>query len=319
MSTLLNKLSVFGAKAEASPGVKESLTATECAFNVYDLMIEPELVYEKRQSQGSFGSRRSTPSGAKGKATFKMDLEFNGLAVPAALDVLLPACGLVKTGNVFKPISRTADTPSSGVKTLSLGRFWGPGKFVGLYGASGTLKLNLPTGKPAFFEFEFAGVLDPEVDATLPTPTYPAAAQLVCRGGPTTFAGVELCADTMTLDLANVLYTKECSNDATGYEYAIIVDREPKFTAPPESKLVATQDRMGAFLAGTEGILRYVIPAAGYDPLTGSKSVEILANKAQYMEFKNGDRSGVSTDEIVWMLNNTSGTPDSDLTITFNI
>lgn len=319
MSTLLNKLSVFGAKAETTPGEKATLTATECAYNVYDLMIEPEVVIEKRPLQGSFGSRRSTPSGAKGKATFKMDLEFNGLAVPAALDVLLPACGLVKTGNVFKPTSRTADTPLSGVKTLTLGKFWGPGKFVGLYGASGTFKLNLPTGKPAFFEFEFAGVLDPEADVTMPAPTYPAPAQLVCRGGPATFAGVELCADTMSLDLGNMLYTKECSNDATGYEFAIIVDREPKFTAPPESKLVATQNRMGAFLAGTEGILRYVLPAAGYNSLTGAKSVEILANNAQYMEYKNGDRSGVSTDEIMWMLHNAAGTPDSDLTITFNI
>jgi hypothetical protein len=317
--TLLTKLCVFGAKTETTNGTKESLTDAECAYNVYDVVVEPEIAIDTRQSQGSFGSRKSTPSGAKAKMTFKMDFEFTGLAVPAALDVLFPACGLVKTGNVFKPISRTADTSGSGVKTLTLGKFWGPGKFVGLYGASGTFKLNLPTGKIPFFEFEFQGILDPEADEDLPEPTYPTAAQLVCRGGPATFASVELCADTMALELGNEFYTKECSNTDAGYEYAIIVNRAPKFTAPPESKLVATQDRMGAFLAGTEGILRYVIPAAGYNSGTGAKSVEILANKAQYMEFKNGDRSGVSTDELVWMLNNTSGTPDSDLTITFNL
>lgn len=317
--TLLTKLSVFGAKTEATPGTKETLTAAECAYNVYDLMIEPDVTFEKRQSQGSFGSRKSTPSGAKGKATFKMDFDFDGIAIPAAIDVLFPACGLVKTANVFKPISRTADTSGSGVKTLTLGKYWGPGKFVGLYGASGTFKLNLPTGKPAFFEFEFQGVLDPEVDAAILTPTYPTPANLICRGGPTTFAAVELCADTMSLDLGNVLYTKECSNNTQGFSYAIISDREPKFTAPPESKLVATQNRMGQFLNGTEGILRYVLPAAGYNSSTGANSVEILANQAQYMEFKNGDRSGVSTDEVAWMLNNAAGSADSDFTITFNV
>jgi hypothetical protein len=323
MTTLLNKLSIFGAKPEAVPGTKEALVAADCAFNVYDLVIEPDVTFEKRNSQGSFGSRRSTPSGAKGKATFKMDFEFNGLAIPAAIQTLFSACGMVKIGNVFKPFSRTVDSPSippGALKTLSIGRFWGPGKFVGLYGASGTFKLNLPTGKPAFFEFEFQGVLDPEIDSFLvPDPVYPTPSALVCRGGPVTFAGVNLCADTMSLDLGNVLYTKECSTSTQGFHFAIVSDREPKFTAPPESDLVATQDRMGQFLNGTEGVLRYVLPAAGYNPGTGAKSVEILANQAQYMEFKNGDRSGVSTDEVVWMLNNAAGTADSDLTITFNL
>lgn len=319
MSTLLTNLSVFGAKTEATIGTKETLTAAECAFNVYDLMIEPDVTFEKRQSQGSMGSRRSTPSGAKGKATFKMDFEFDGIAIPPTIETLFPACGLVKTGNIFKPISRTADTSGSGVKTLTIGKWWGPGKFVGLYGASGTFKLNLPTSKTAFFEFEFQGVLDPEIDQAMPTPTYPTPAQLNCKGGPALFASVELCADTMSLDLGNVLYTKECSNNTQGFSYAIITNREPKFTAPPESKFVAATDRMGSFLNGTEGILRYVLPAAGYNSGTGANSVEILANQAQYMEFKTGDRSGVSVDELQWMLNNAAGSADSDLTITFNL
>lgn len=319
MTTLVSKLSVFGAKVETTPGTKVSLTAAECAYNVYDHMIEPDVTFEKRQAQGSFGSRRSTPTGAKGKATFKMDFEFDGLAVPAWADVLFPACGLVKTGNVFKPVSKTADTSGSGVKTLTLGKWWGPGKFVGLYGASGTFKLNLPTGKPAFFEFEFQGVLDPEIDQAMPAPTYPSPNQLSCKGGPATFSSVALCMDQMVFDLGNELYTKECSGKIQGYEFAIITNREPKFTAPPESKLVATQDRMGLFLNGTEGALRYVLPAVGYNSGTGAKSVEILASQAQYMEFKQGDRSGVSVDELQWVCNNANGSADSDVTITFNL
>lgn len=319
MPTLVSKLSVFGAKVETTPGTKVALTATEAAYNVYDLMIEPDLTFEKRQSQGSFGSRKSTPSGSKAKATFKMDFEFDGLAVPAWADVLLPACGLVKTGNIFKPVSRTPDTSGSGVKTLSLGKWWGPGKFIGVYGAMGTFKLNMPTGKPAFFEFEFQGVLDPEADVAMVSPTYPTPNQLTCKGGPVTYDSVNLCIDNMVFDIGNDLYVKECPNKTQGYEFTIVTNREPKFTSPPESLLVASQNRMSQLLNGTEAALRYVLPATGYVPNTGAKSVEILAPQAQFQANKQGDRNGVSVDECEWIANNAAGTADSDFTITFNI
>ena len=168
-------------------------------------------------------------------------------------------------------------------------------------------------------EFEFEGVLGDEVDAAMPAPTYPTDNKLKAAGGPATFDGVNICMESMSLELANSLYVRECSGPAKGYEYTVITDRKPKVTGTPESKLVAAQDRMQLFRNGTEKVLRYTVPAPGYNSGTGAKAVDFLATLAQISELKEGDRSGVSIDDINWMLNQSLSTGDDDFSITFNI
>jgi hypothetical protein len=316
--TLVKQLSVFGMKLETTPVTKQALLAADCAFNVYDFEIEPDIEVEERMAQGSFGTRRTIPGGRKAKATLKMDVEFDGIAVPAWADVIFPACGLVKTGNVFNPKTQTPDTPSAVVKTATIGK-WCAGKFIGLFGAMGTFKQTFPTAKISTYEFEFQGVLDPEVDQATPSPTYPTPNQLVTKGGPMSWAGSALCMESITFDLANTLYVKQCPSNVNGYEFCVITGRKPRFTGNPESRLVAAQNRMGQMLAGTEGIVRCVLPAVGYVSGTGAKSYELLANQAQIVEKKPGDREGVSVDDLTLQCNIANGTADSDFSITFNL
>lgn len=311
--TLLKKMSVFGGKIETTPGTAETLTATEAAFNVYDLEIVPDIPIDERQSPGRFGTQSGVPGGQKGKATFKHDLRADGIAVPTWADLLLPACGLTKTGSTFKPKTQSPDAAGATVKTLTIGK-WMNGKYSHIYGAMGSVKITWPTSKIVTLEFDFEGVLGDEVDASMPAPTYPTEAKLKAAGGAVTYDGVALCLETMSLDLANTIYVKECPSEIKGYEYALITDRKPKVTGTPESKLVATQDRMLLFRGGTEKVLAYSVPAPG----TG-KNVKFLANLAQISELKEGDRSGVSIDDITWMLNQTLSPGDDDFSIEFDI
>lgn len=317
--TLVKKRTVFGAKQEGTIGTKETLTSTECAYNVYDLEIYPDIQLDVRQAQGLFGTQLSVPGGTKGKATFKIDLAYDATAIPTWADLLLPACGVVKTSRVFNPKSQSVDASGSSLKTLTIGKYT-DGKLNLIYGAMGTFKIVFETSKIVTFEFEFDGVYDAESDVAVPSPTYPAATEIKLKaaGGFVTYDGVALCAALGTFDLGNKIYVKECPGQTKGYEYAIITDRNPKFTINPESKLVATQSRASLYAAGTQKVLRYVVPAAGYNSGTGAKSVEFLANQAQIMDYKEGDREGVAVDDIGFQLNQLNATVDSDFSITFN-
>jgi hypothetical protein len=317
--TLVKKRTVFGGKHEATRGTKETLSGTECAYNVYDLEIDPVIDMDTRQAQGQFGTQKSVPGGSKGKATFKIDLAYDAINIPTWADLLFPACGLVKTSRVFNPKTQSVDASGSALKTVTLGKYT-DGKLTLLYGAMGTFKWSFPTSKIATFEFEFDGVYDGESDVAVPAPTYPAATEikLKCAGGPATFDAVAMCATLGTFDLGNTIYVKECSGQVKGFEYAVITNRAPKFTINPESQLVAVQPRASLFEAGTEKVLRYVVPAAGYNSGTGAKSVEFLANQAQVMSMKEAEREGIAVDDIGFQLNNLNATADSDFSITFN-
>ena len=117
--TLLKRKRVLAAKIESTPGTAEALTTAEAAFNAYDVMIQTETEMEQREGQGSFGMRPSVAGGYKGKVTFKHDAHWDGTATePAWADTFLPACGWVKSGQVYTP--RT-EAPGTNVKTLTIG------------------------------------------------------------------------------------------------------------------------------------------------------------------------------------------------------
>jgi hypothetical protein len=314
---LIRKRTVLGLKTEATPGVKQTLAAADGATVFQDFTLEPDITLTELPAVQGAGTRKSQPGARKGKAAFKIPVRFDGLAVPPWADTLFPACGLVKTGTVFSPKTQTPDTGGATTKTLTIGK-WMDGKLAVLYGAMGTVKLAYETGEIAMLEFEFQGVYDGEIDQAVPAPTYLALPELRCAGGPVTFDSQVLCLKSWSFDLANKLYVKECPSTVQAYDFCVVADRAPKVTADPESVLVATKASMNQFLNGTEGILRYVLPAPGYVPGTGAKSIEFLANNAQYSDNKEGDREGVSIDSRTWMCNN-GLTLDSDFSITFNL
>jgi hypothetical protein len=304
---LLKRRRVLAAKVETTSGTAEALTSAEGAFNAYDVMIHPEIDMEPREIQGSFGSLAAVPGGYKGKATFKTDCGWDGTATePSWADVLLPACAWVKSAQVFSPRS---EAPGSNVKTLTIGCYL-DGMFKSLSGCAGTFKLVCPTGKMAYIEWEFSGVWIAPTDVAIVSPTYPTALPLRYANSTSTWSGVALCVENITLDAGNEVVMRECAA-ANGYEAAIVVNRQLKVTANPETKLVATSDRYGQLIAMTEGTLTW-----GLDGPTNAV-LTISAPKAQIVANKEGERNKMVIDELEWNLNQNGSTVDSDVTMTF--
>jgi len=306
--TLLKRKRVLGAKIETTSGTAIALTGSDAGFNAYDIMIQPSIAMTPREAEGGFGTLSSTPEGMSGKATFKLDWSWDGTSTePVWADTFFPACGLVKSTNTYFP--KTA-VPGSDVKTLTIGAYV-DGRFCSIRGASGNVKIVCATGKKVILDFEFTGVWVPPTDVALVSPTYSTDRSMRYATSTTTWASVALCLESLTLDVGNQITLRECATTTQGYDNAIITNRLPKITGNPESKLIATQDRFGQWIASTEGVLSWTIPG----PTTSY--VTIAAPKAQLQNNQEGDRNGLVTDELEWSCNRNGNTSDQEFSIAF--
>lgn len=304
---LLKRKRVLAAKAETNPGTAESLTGAEAAFNAYDVMIQPSIEVERREAQGQFGSLAGVASARQGKATFKTDLGWDGTSTePAWATVFLPACGYVLATNTFTPRS---EAPGSNVKTLTIACYINGLRKI-LVGCMGTFKLVAPTGRMAYIEWEFTGKWAAPTDETILAPTYPTVSPLRFASGLVEWNDIAQRVEQVTFDAGNEITLLEDPTDATGYSYAVVVERTPRFTANPESVLVATQNRWSEWISNTEDTFELDIDG----PTTSVMSID--APKAQIVNIQEGDRGKIVTDEVEWVCNK-DATLDTEVSIIF--
>lgn len=308
--TLLKRKRILAASIEATPGTAETLDASDAAFNVYDVSYQIEIEKTPREGQGSFDHLPGVAGARKVKITFKIDLGWDGTSTePAWADTFLPACGLVKATNTFTPRS---EVPGTNVKTLTMA-VYEDGRRRQARGCVGNMKLVCETGKMAMMEFEFTGIYDGTTDTALLAPTYPTVAPLRYAAGVTTFNSVALQCQSVTLDLANEVILREgtSAGNVSGFIAGAITNRRPTIVCNPESKLVATQDRYGLFLDGTE--YAAVFEIAG----PSTSKIVVTAPKATIDAIQDGERNMLLTDELTFLCGKNGSTSDSDLSIVF--
>lgn len=320
MSVLLDKARLFACKTEATVGTAETLTASEAAYNVYNLRINPQIDVAQREGQQGFGRLASVPGARMGAATFETGMYYDGTTVPNWASVLLPACGVpLATGTTYRPKTQV---PASGsaVKTLTIAGYnTGDGtnaKIKTLTGAVGTFQIVAPTGRHIRIRWTFTGVYADEVDTgTLLSPTYPTTTtELRFSEGASSWASSTICLESMTFDVGNVVTGRYCTTPIAGYDSFLISDRNPRVTANPESRLIATQDRYAQFKNQTEDTLSFTI---GHP--TSNATIVISAPKAQIVNGpQEGVRDGIVTDEVEWQLNRNGSTADQEFSIVFN-
>ena len=306
---LLLKKAVLGGKIESTIGTAEAVAAADCTINAYNVVINPETEVEQREGQGGFGRLASIPGARRGRATFSVDLAYDGSTVPVWASTYLPACGVVLSTATYRP--RT-EAPGANVKTATIAAFI-DGVRRQIYGAVGNARFILPTGRMGRIEFDFQGVYSDESDVAIPSSiNYVNTLPLRVAGGATSWASSSICLESATIDLGNVITARECSTSAAGIDSFVITDRNIRVTGNPESKLIATQNRYGQLRDATEGILSFTI--AG--PTTST--VVFSMPKAQIVSKPMGDRNGIMIDQIEWQANKNVDTADEELSFTFN-
>lgn len=310
--TLLKRKRVLAAKVETTVGTAETLTASDAAFNAYDVMIQPTIEVESREGQGAFNYLAGVPGARSGTATFRTDLGWDGTAtMPSWASVFFPACGWVETSQVFNP---TTEAPGSNVKTLTIASYQ-DGKKRLLTGAAGTFTVNLPAGRTGFIEWEFQGVWGGETDTAILAPTYPTASAIRFASAAATYNSVDLTVENVTFNAGNQVVLREDASTAAGLVSAIVTNREPRITCNPESVLVATQDRIAAWTGATESAFSVAID--GPAPSATTSTITFSAAKAQIINNQEGDRNRIVVDDLEFSCNKNSTTNDQELQITF--
>jgi hypothetical protein len=221
--------------------------------------------------------------------------------------VLLPGCGFVSTGGVFKPVSRGPGT--GGVKTLTIGGYI-DGVYRVLAGCMGTFTIDLPTGRMVKFNWTFQGKWIIPTDAALIEPTFPTTIPMRMAGGSVSWADTNICTENVTVDAGNEVVLRECAGELGGIKSALVTNRKPMITANPEMVLAATQNRHEQWLD---------IEAEPLIITTGSAEEDrmiLTVTKAQIQNIQQGERNGLMTDEITWMAT-AADEPDEELTIEF--
>lgn len=307
--SLIRRRTVFAAKAEGTVGTAEALTNAEGAYNVYDLLIQPQIEAAQREAQGTFGYLPAVMGARGGVATFSTDISWggDGGSLPTWATVLLPACGWVNSSGTFKPKTLAPGTTSSDPRTITIGGYV-DGKFRSLSGCMGTFTVDLPTGQMGRINWTFNGKWEDESDVALIAPTYPTALPSKCAGDTFQYNNASICVSSCTIDAGNSVIMRECTTHASGYASAIITNRQPTISADPEAVL---SGRYALFTGSTEYELEYKLPTAG------SGTIIFLANKAQIQSIAQGNRNDIVTDDIVWQCNKNGTINDEELTIQF--
>lgn len=308
--TLLKRKRILAAKIEATPGTAESLTASDAAFNCYEVTVQHEIEKTAREGQGSFGHLPSATAGHKGRITFKTDLIWDGTATePAWADTFFPACGCVKATNTYTPRS---EAPGTNVKTLTMA-VYEDGRRKLMRGCVGTFRLVCETGKIAMIEWDFVGIWVTPTDVALLAPTYPTTAPIRYASGVTEFNSVAMQCQSVTLDIANEVYLREgtAASNITGYIAGCITNRRPTVTCNPESKLIGTQDRYLFFRDSTEYVLTFEIAGPS------SSKIVVSAPKATIENIQDADRNALIVDDLTFLCGQNGSTADQEFSIVF--
>ena len=308
----LKKNRTLAAKVETTPGTAISLGAADGAFNAYDVIMQGEIEVEERPAQGSLDNLVGSVGQQKGTCSFKTDVGWDGLDLPDWASTLFPACGYTESTQVYTPKS---EAPGSNNKTVTIGVYQGPGRVKQLAGAVGNFKFTMPAGRMITVEWEFQGVWQGVTDATIIAPTYPTAAALRFGSGTVTWNSVAQKVEQVTFDAGNEITVLEDASTAAGFSHGIITGRRPVFTLNPESQLVATDDKYGQWIAGSEHAFSCAIDGPAGSGSNGA--ITLASTKAQIFNVQESDRNGVEIDEVELRCNKNGANLDQDVSITF--
>jgi len=303
MTPLLTKRRVLAAKVEDTPGEAEALTASEGAFNAFEVTINPNIEFVQREGQSALSPLPGVVAGHGGTISFSIEL-----ASDANLADLLLACGMKKPASSYVPDSACATWLTIGV--------FEDGVYKKLRGAQGTPALVAETGKPARVNFTFTGIWCVPEDAELIAPNYPSYT-------PPRFAGSSVLLDSyapkisrLTIDMGNTVILREDpadggQADGSGYCTAAITGRRITGSMDPEAQLVGTEDSYGDWIDGTTRALAIVLGESGGDQVT------IEAPCLQFTNLQEADRNGLQVDTLEFQLVRSADAGDDELSITF--
>ncbi len=287
MPILLQKTQL-AAKLEALEGTAENPGAGD-ALLVINPGFKPQVEMHQRKIVGSDLSAYKSLSGRR-SARLAFEVELKGSGSPGVAPEwgeLMRACGFDET---IVPSTSVSYAPaSSSIPSITLALYM-DGLLSKLWGARGTVRLNLSAGEPGRLAFEFSGADFEVTDAVM------LAGVSYDSSEPERFLSAGFSVDSysaliekLDLDIANTLQLRSDINRPSGYSSALLTGRRPAGSLDPELTLVADYDWYSKWRNGSEGAITLALGAIAGNIVT------ITAPKCRYTKLGLAERSRART------------------------
>ena len=300
---LLTRKRVIKVILEATKGTKLAGTS---AILVFDLEINPTAPYEERKGTGLYRGHKEIGVLGERSGTCKFSAELRGdgsQGLDAGLAILLQACGLKKTVEVYQVHSTHTDD-----ETISID-VWEDGVKKGLAGASGNVTFEGENGGRMMCNFEFFGVWQAPIDEALPAYAPGTTAPMMMQGGTFTLATESIMISKFSLNMGSNPVPRYDVDAAGGIIYYMITDYDTVLGIDPEADKIAGYDYHGVWLAGTEAAVSLALT-------DGTDIITFTLPKVQYREIAEGDRDGIQIYDITGQCNHSSGNDSVAIAVT---
>jgi len=240
--------------------------------------------------------------------SFDMQMKGSGAAgTPPECGVPLRACGFGE--DIDAGVSVTYEPVSTGIESAHI-YFYEDGKLYIIGGCRGNVSCTMASGEPGKLSFAFTGHLLQESDTALVDPTLDTTVPPAILLGGMSIGSYSAILSQVTWDMGNSIATPPSVNAANGYGEITITGRDVNGTLDPEATLVATNDFIGDWTAGTQLALD-----AGQ---IGSVAGQIHSTdmpQVSYRDVAPGDRDGIRTLELPFGAEDNAG--DDEISVVF--
>lgn len=316
---MLVKREVILAKIESVYNTDPTPAAADDAILVEEpnWSHEGTRMIERNAIRASLAPLRQIYGGALKTVSFSCEVKGPGSAYSATvrpeIDVLLRACALgvtvVTTGGsetaTYAPVSDNSTHESVTIY------YYQDGTLHKLTGCRGNVSFSMEAGGRVMAEFTMTGHSVAPTDVSLADPTYDTTVPPAFLGASFSVHSFAAVIGALNFDLSNQLVMPPDANASDGFGEIQITGRDINGSFDPEHELVATEDFIGNFRSGTEGVLQ-----TGTIGSTQYNRFAISFPKTYYREVAPGDRDGIRTLDISFGAVEDSG--DDDISIAFS-
>lgn len=242
------------AKVETTPGEDAVPTATVDAILVRDFSYVVEVARRERPVYYPDISKRATRAGRKTvTVTFTAEIKGGGAqANKPRIGRLLMGCGFAETV-LAANAGWDYDPVSSNFSALTF--YWYvDGMLYKALGSRGSFNVVAAAGEDALVNFTFQGSYVDPADATFPaSPVYETTEPPMVENTALAISGYVDCAQQFTIDVANTVNPRLCTNAAEGVSGYLLTERTVTGAANPEAQKVTTMAANNVFTKLKDG------------------------------------------------------------------
>lgn len=283
-------------KIESTPGTDSTPVVADNAVMVEELSwsFAGARVIDRMATKPSFGRLPPLYAGKLMELTCTVELKGGSAAgVAPEYGPLLRACGMGQTIVTDTSVEYAGVSTAHEYATIY---YYEDGSLYKMHGVQGTVEIACAAGEIGKLSFTMTGHVVGPTDAALPTFAFSAVVPAPFIGATFVAGSYPSVIDSLSFSLGNVIVMPNDPNDDDGYGLILITDREYTGSFDPQATLIATDDPIGDWVAGTAKAI-----GTGVVGSTAGNRWEIDFPTAYYTEISPGDRDGIRTFEIGFM------------------